>query len=46
MEKRERKIEVWSNLYYCHRCDTVMNFESEKYQTPEKINDLVESILD
>ncbi|QDZ38821.1 hypothetical protein FRE64_02040 [Euhalothece natronophila Z-M001] len=39
-----KKLHIWSNLYYCHDCNTVMELETKIHNTPEKINDLVNEL--
>jgi len=43
-QENQEKIKIWSNLYYCHRCDTVMDLDSGFHDRPENINDLVEKL--
>lgn len=43
-QQNQEKIKIWSNLYYCHRCDTVMDLDSGFHEQPENINELVEKL--
>ena len=43
-QQNQEIIKIWSNLYYCHRCDTVMDLDSGFHEQPENINELVEKL--
>jgi len=43
-QQNQEKIKIWSNLYYCHRCDTVMDLDFRFHDRPENINDLVQKL--
>ncbi|WP_186708975.1 AAA family ATPase [Euhalothece natronophila] len=42
--QNKEKEKIWSNLFYCHRCDTVMDLDHGVYDQPENINNLVDKI--
>lgn len=35
------KEKVWSNLFYCHRCDTVQDLDKNVFDRPENIDALI-----
>lgn len=53
VEKENRKIEfqnkklisIWGNLYYCYRCDSVMDLNKGCYDRSDYLEDLVHHLL-
>jgi len=43
-ESNEEKMKIWSHLYYCHRCDHVIDLETKLFTQPESINELITEV--
>lgn len=42
----KKKEKVWSNLFYCHRCDTVQDLDKNVFDRPENIDALVTQLYE
>jgi hypothetical protein len=42
--ENKRIIKTWQNLYYCHRCDSVMDMRTGLHLPSEYLRDLIEQV--